>query len=374
MIKKKSLYFDATPLIEEHVSGVGKVLQETLKALDTEYFANKYNLYIFVPFNEADKARRLGYTYIELKLLPYPHKFFSLFTRMRWAPPIDIFLGRGVYVFENFRNCTLLFSKSITYVHDVAFKKYPQYIQEKNLAYLKKYIPLWISRADRVVAVSSSAKDEIEKELQLSDVAVVSNAVNTDEFYPRTEDEIAHIRGKWNIPKEYMIFIGNIEPRKNLVNTIKAFCTYVKNTGSKEALVLVGGGGWRNEDIMAEIETARQQGIEVIHPDTYVPDEDVPALITGASALLQLSWHEGFGLPVLQALACGTPVAASDIAPLREVAADNEDRVEFAITDDVGQLARAIERAASKPHIAKPQHITTWHASAVELEKIIDTL
>ena len=374
MTKKKSLYFDATPLIEKHVSGVGKVLQETLKALDTVHFSDKYNLYIFVPFNEAKKARNLGYKHIKLKLLPYPHKFFSLFTRLRWAPPIDVFLGRGVYIFENFRNCTLLFSKSVTYVHDVAFKIYPQYIQERNLTYLNRYIPLWMSRADKVVAISPSAKDEIEQELHLSDVVVVPNAVNTDEFYPRTNDEIAHAREKWNIPKAYMIFIGNIEPRKNLVNTIKAFCVYVKNTGSKEALVLVGGGGWRNEEILAEIETARRQGIEVIRPDGYVPDEDLPALITGASALLQLSWHEGFGLPALQALACGTPVAASDIIPLREVAKDNEDRVEFAVAGDIERLAEAIERAAKKSHITTPQHIPTWHRSVAELEKIIDTL
>lgn len=372
--KKKSLYFDATPLIEKHVSGVGKVLQETLKALDTVHFSDKYNLYIFVPFNEAKKARNLGYKHIKLKLLPYPHKFFSLFTRLRWAPPIDIFLGRGTYVFENFRNCTLLFSKSITYIHDVAFKVYPQYIQERNLAYLSKYIPLWISRTDKVIAVSSSAREEIERELDVRNVAVIPNAVNTTDFYPRTKPEITRVLNKWNIPPEYMIFIGNIEPRKNLVNTIRAFCVYVKNTGSNEALVLIGGGGWRNEEILAEIEKARNQGVEVIRPDGYVPDDDLPALITGASALLQLSWHEGFGLPVLQALACGTPVAASNITPLHEVASGNQERVEFADPDNISQLAGAIEQAAKKTHTTNPKNITTWNSSIIELENIVDHL
>lgn len=374
MTKKKSLYFDATPLIEKHVSGVGKVLQETLKVLDSEAYASKYNLYIFVPINEAKKAKALGYKYIKLKVLPYPHKFFSLFTRLKWAPPIDIFLGRGVYIFENFRNCTLLFSKSITYVHDVAFKIYPEYIQERNLAYLDKYIPLWMSRTDQVVAISPSAREEIERELQLRDVAVVLNAVNTNEFYPRTKDEVVRAREKWDIPEDYMLFIGNIEPRKNLVNTIKAFCRYVQKTGSNEALVLVGGGGWRNEEILKEIEKAKQKGVMVIRPNGYVPDEDLPPLITGASALLQLSWHEGFGLPALQALACGTPVAASDITPLHEVAEHNEDRVEFAAPNDIDQLADAIKRAASKSHATQPQHIATWNNSVAELEAIIDRL
>lgn len=375
MAKKINVYFDATPLIDKHISGVGKVLQETLKALDTDDAAQKYNLFIFVPLDEAKKARRLNYTHIKLKLLPYPHKFFSLFTRMKWSPPIDMFLGRGVYVFENFRNVTLLVSKSITYVHDVAFKLYPAYIQERNLAYLNRYIPLWMGRADRVVAVSRSAKEEIERELDLADVTVIANAVNTHEFYPRTEDEVVRVRKKWNIPEAYMLFIGNIEPRKNLVSTIRAFRDYVQKTGSDEALVLIGGGGWRNEEILAEIEAVRTEGITVIRPDGYVPDEDLPALITGASALLQFSWHEGFGLPVLQALACGTPVAATDIPSLREAAEGNFAHVVFA--DDpssVASLTDAIEGAKKLPRVLEPTSIPTWREAVGQLEILIDEL
>lgn len=371
---KKKLFFDATPLIEAKVSGVGKVLQETLKALDTSSYASKYDMYIFVPFNEALKARKLEYTYIKLKLLPYPHKFFSLFTRMRLAPPIDLFLGKGVYVFENFRNCTLAFSKSITYVHDVAFKMYPEYIQERNLQYLSTYVPLWMDRADAVVAISHSSKVEIERELHLEDVKVVPNAVNQNEYTPRSRSEVDAVRVRWNIPEKYALFIGNIEPRKNLINTIAAFREFNKSTSGEVALVLVGGGGWRNEEIMQEIEVARRSGVRIIRPDGYVPDEDLPALITGASVLLQFSWHEGFGLPVVQALACGTPVAASGTPALREAAQGAIDRVVFAVPSDIEDMARAISEAAKLPREKKARALPSWDDAARALETIIDEL
>lgn len=371
---KRKLFFDATPLIEEKISGVGKVLQETLKAIDTEYFASKYEMYIFVPFDEAARARKLRYNHIKLKLLPYPHKFFSLFTRMRLAPPIDLFLGRGVYIFENFRNCTLLFSRSITYVHDVAFKMYPEYIEERNLRYLTKYVPLWMKRAHKVVAVSEASKTEIEKELGLKGVVVVPNAVNQTEYHPRTTKEVRRVQERWELPEKYALFIGNIEPRKNLENTVKAFRKVVDGNNDI-ALVLIGGGGWRNETIMAEINQARNQGVKIIRPKGYVPDEDIPAIISGASVLLQFSWHEGFGLPVLQALACGTPVAANDTPALREAARDASKRVVFAKSpSDVDAIARAIEGAISLGRVEEIPTLPTWTQSVKVLEVIIDTL
>lgn len=372
---KRNIYFDATPLIEKHISGVGKVLQETLKAMDTVYYAEKYNMYIFVPFNEASKAKLLNFTHIKLKLLPYPHKFFSLFTRMRWSPPIDLFLGKGVYVFQNFRNVNLLFSKSITYIHDVAFKIYPEYIQELNLAYLNKYIDLWIDRADQIVAISESSKQDIVNVLGLTDVQVVPNAVNIHEFKPASDSEIARVRADWDIPENYFVFIGNIEPRKNLTNTINAFVEYIKKNNADEALVVIGGGGWSNEPILNAIEDARNQGVNIIRPNGYVPDKDLPGVITGAKALFQLSWHEGFGLPVLQALACGVPVVASDIASIREAAKGNTDRVVFVKdASDTTEIANAIGSAVKKNRIESMKNIAAWEESVGNLESLIDSM
>ena len=370
---KIKLFFDATPLIDNHVSGVGKVLQETLKSLDTIEYTERYQIYLFLPFNEISKAKRLKYKYIQLKLLPYPHKFLSLFARMRFSPPIDVFLGKGVYVFENFRNWNLLLSKSITYIHDVSFQIYPEFVEERNLAYLQRHVGMWMKRTDKIVTVSEASRDELMSEFSLDDVAVVANAVDTSVFYRRSSAEIVGAGNKWGLPKNYLLFIGNIEPRKNLISTLRAFRRYIDETGSDDALVIVGGGGWRNEEIINEIEAVRSKGVVVIRPDGYVPDEDLPALISGARALLQFSWHEGFGLPVLQAIACGTPVAASDIPSLHEAAGSNEKWVSYAPADNVRKLAESIKRSVEISHRdVHHDSVRTWDAAVHDLLAIVD--
>lgn len=370
---KKKLYFDATPLINKYVSGVGKVLLETLRALDTEYYRDKYDIYMFVPLDERSKLNKYTFTYIRTKTLPYPHKFLSLFSRLRFAPPLDLFLGKGIYIFENYRNWNLAFSKSITYVHDAAFAMFPEYIEARNLQYLRKHIRLWIGRTDKVVTIAETAKVDLERELSLGSLDVVVNAAD-DNMYPRTQGEIDAAREKWKIPEHYYVYLGNIEPRKNLVNTVNGFAKYVKDTSMTDTLVLIGGDGWKNEEIYEAIDRAKADGVKVMRPDGYVPDDDLPALLSGAEAVLQLSWHEGFGMSVLHALACGTPVVAADIPVLHEAARDNDDHVIYVNPGDVVAIAQAIKEAKRMPHTKEPRHITRWSQTITSLEAIIDSL
>lgn len=369
----KKIFFDATPIIDRYISGVGKVLLETLRALDTEYYSKKYEIFIFVPINEKEKLQQFSFEYIKTKCLPYPHKFFGLFSRFRFGPPIDIFLGKGVYIFENYRNWNLLLSNSITYIHDPAFRLYPQYIQRRNLDYLSKYIDLWISRTDKIVTVSESAKIDIHKALNANDVVVVRNA-SSPEMYPRPKKEISNALKKWSIPKRYYVYLGNIEPRKNLVNLIKAFSKYSIAHDNQESLVMIGGDGWNNSEIYEEIKKAKAMGVSVVKPDTYVPDEDIPAILSGAIALLQLSWHEGFGMSVLHSLACGAPAVAADIPPLREAAVGNEKNVIFVDPASISDISKAINNVKRIPHRERPQNILPWSESVKDLEQIIDKL
>ena len=367
---KTKLFFDGTPLIGRYVSGVGKVLQETLRALDTKERASMYDMFIFIPVEERGKVDKFGYKYIKIKYLPYPHKFLSLFSRMRFSPPIDIFLGKGVYIFENFRNWNLALSKSITYVHDVAFRVHPEFVEERNLTYLNNNIDMWINRTDVVVTVSESSKVDIRNELGV-EPEVVPNGVWSDQFSPRTETETESVRTKWSIPGKYYLFIGNIEPRKNLENTIEAFSKVARND---ESLVLIGGGGWRNEAILAKAQETTDAGNPVVRPSGYIPDEDLPALISGAKALVHFPWYEGSGLPILQAIACGAPVASSDIAPLREVVDGFEDRVVFADPKNIDAMVVAIAKASKKIHRQRGKRPASWTRSANKLIEIIESL
>jgi glycosyltransferase involved in cell wall biosynthesis len=370
---KKNLYFDATPLISKRISGVGKVLLETLRALDTDEYVNKYDIYLIVPFDEIKKVPIEGFRYIKVKSLPIPHKFLSLFSRLRISPPLDIFLGKGVYVFMNFRNWNLLNSKSITYIHDIAFRIYPEFIQQDNLKYLEKYIKLWLSRTDKVVAVSESTKQELVKEFNIKDVEVVINAID-DSMRPQKQSNIDTVLKKWSIPRSYYVHLSNVEPRKNLENLINAFTEYVTHNRTNDALVLIGGDGWSNEAIFEAINKAKEQGVTIIRPNDYVTDEDIPAIISGATALLQVSWHEGFGLSLLGAFACGTPAVISNIPSLKEVARGNEDRIVVVDPANIHDIARGIAEVKSFKHTAKPVNITRWRDSVKRLVEIIESL
>ena len=374
MLSKKRLYIEGTPLIGKHISGVGKVLLETVRALDTKEYTEKYSMYIFVPFDERKKLTKYQFTYIKVKLLPWPHKFLSLFSRMRISPPLDLFLGKGVYIFENFRNWNLLFSKSITYIHDIAFALHPEFVEERNLRFLNRHIHLWMSRTNKIVTVSKSSKKEIETHFNLDNVEVIQNAEDAL-MTKQNKKQINKVREKYGISNRYFLYLGNIEPRKNLVNMIRGFQDFaVKNPGYK--LLIVGGDGWKNDDVIKAIDDAKNKGAEVIRPNGYVPDGDIPAIVSGAEAVLQLSWHEGFGLSVLHAVACKTHVIASDIAALKEIGELTKSQfIHYVKPDDIVQISDAMTRVTKQPVLeSKDIYIPRWEYSANKLDKIIEKL
>jgi glycosyltransferase involved in cell wall biosynthesis len=374
VLSKKRLYIEGTPLIGKHISGVGKVLLETVRALDTKEYTEKYSMYIFVPFDERKKLTKYQFTYIKVKLLPWPHKFLSLFSRMRISPPLDLFLGKGVYIFENFRNWNLLFSKSITYIHDIAFALHPEFVEERNLRFLNRHIHLWMSRTNKIVTVSKSSKKEIETHFNLDNVEVIQNAEDAL-MTKQNKKQINKVREKYGISNRYFLYLGNIEPRKNLVNMIRGFQDFaVKNPGYK--LLIVGGDGWKNDDVIKAIDDAKNKGAEVIRPNGYVPDGDIPAIVSGAEAVLQLSWHEGFGLSVLHAVACKTHVIASDIAALKEIGELTKSQfIHYVKPDDIVQISDAMTRVTKQPVLeSKDIYIPRWEYSANKLDKIIEKL
>jgi glycosyltransferase involved in cell wall biosynthesis len=367
MLKKQKIFIEATPLINSHLSGVGQVTLETINAFDNDKYKDKYDIRVFVPFDEKSKMEKYSFNNISIVTLPFPHKFFSLFSRMHYAIPLDIFLGRGVYIFPNFRNWNLVVSKSITYIHDVCFAIYPQYVQPKNLSFLRKHIKLWVRRTDKIVTVSKTSKYEIHKYLKFrnSSISVIQNTIDGSFYKPQISSHVDRIKTKYKLDN-YFLFVGNIEPRKNLNTLIEAF----ERSQLKDiTLFIVGGDGWLNEEIYESIERAKSNGVDIRKNTSFVPDEDLPALFSGANALLLPSWHEGFGLTALQALACGTRVLCSDIPVLKEITESYGNRVDYFEPSDSAALKELmIKYGKSKKDAVKPITVNrTWQDAADEL-------
>lgn len=367
MSKKRKIFVEATPLINKNLSGVGQVTLETLRALDSSKYKDDYDIRAFVPMDEKSKMQKYNFENVTVVTLPFPHKVLSLFSRMSMALPLDTLLGRGTYVFPNFRNWNLATSKSITYIHDVCFAMHPEYIEPRNLNFLRKYINLWTGRTDRIVTVSKTCKQEIIKHLgvQAKSVEVIQNTIDGNFYSPQSVKNVESIKSKYGLGA-YFLYVGNIEPRKNLLTLIEAF---EKSQLKNVTLFIVGGDGWLNEEVYSRIQQAKQKGIDIRKNESYIPNDEMPALFTGANALVLPSWHEGFGLTPLQAISCGTKAICADIPVLREVAAEHKGKVDFFPPESTTKLANLlkkygqVEKAPVQPAIIE----RTWVDAADEL-------
>jgi glycosyltransferase involved in cell wall biosynthesis len=206
-------------------------------------------------------------------------------------------------------------------IHDMTLFITPRYHRFKKLVLDRTLVPHVARRAAGIVTVSKSARDDIVRHLKVprEKVRVVMNAVSP--AFKRTSDpaKLEAVRARYGLSVPYVLYVGTIEPRKNLVRLIQAFAP-LKKRGLPHKLVLVGQAGWHCEPIYAEVEKQGLQG-DVIFTG-YVPFEDLPALYSAAEVMAFPSLYEGFGLPVLEAMACGTPVVTSASSSLAEVAGE----------------------------------------------------
>ncbi|NQX11131.1 glycosyltransferase family 4 protein [Microbacteriaceae bacterium VKM Ac-2855] len=360
------LVVDGTPLVPAQLTGVGNVLLATLRAIDAPEFDDRIDVRLFAPFDEKAALERFGFRRIRTVALPLPHRVLGALSRLRVSLPIDLLLGRGVYFFPNFRSWSLARSPAITFVHDVCFAAFPQYVPERRRAFLAKYLPMWLRRSDLVVTGTPSSAREISTLLGVpaEHVGVLPTTVDAAVIHPRDEAAVAAVRQRHGLGR-YVIYIGSIERRKNLVTLIDGYVAAERPEG--HTLLLVGGTGWDNAEVYAAIRRARDAGADVRLPETYIDNEELTALLTGADALALLSWHEGFGLPALEAIACGTPVVLSDIPGLHDAVRGNEDAAVFVDPADARAVADALSAAMTGVRRVEGARIAPWSDAAEAL-------
>lgn len=318
---KQKVYVEASALVAPHLSGVGHTLLYILRQWQADRtLRGRFEIILLVPFDKqkALAAHGLGFA---VRRLPLPEKLLRALRRFNLVPPLDLVLGKAVYLFPNYWNWPLARSRSVTYVYDVSFLIYPEFTEPKNRQFLSAHLPIWLKRTDRVIAISDTAKQEIIKacKVEPDKVEVVYNGVNTADFNDPGTAAVKAAKKKYSIEGSYILFVGNLEPRKNLSRLIAAYRLLPKDMQQTYSLVLVGGDGWNNRQIMADITQAQADGLAVRRIAQFVPDADMPALYAGAAVLAHPALHEGFGMTPLEAMACGTPVVVSDIPVLREV-------------------------------------------------------
>ena len=209
---------------------------------------------------------------------------------------------------------------SIAVIYDLAYFKFKKYFTWFDYLMLAKLTTNFaVKNSSRLITISQSTKNDIIKYFNIAPdkITVVYPGYDHHIYYPRKSAVIAKVRNKYRINKDYLIFVGTLQKRKNIVRLIQAFNQLKKVDKIKSQLVIVGKKGWLYEDIFTTVE---QLGLtkDVVFTD-YVPLTELPALISGAKFYILPSLYEGFGLPLLEAMACGTPVITSNVSSMPEI-------------------------------------------------------
>jgi glycosyltransferase involved in cell wall biosynthesis len=222
-------------------------------------------------------------------------------------------------------------------VHDLSFIRFPELFRPANRLYLTVMTRLSARRVQRLIAVSAHTAAETTRLLNVPPerIDVVYHGVEPN-FHPLPADEIAAFCRRKKLPERFVLFVGTLEPRKNLVRLVEAFA---RVRDGQVGLVLAGGKGWLYDELFAQVESLGLN--EKVIFAGYVPNEELPLWYNAATLLAYPSLYEGFGLPVLEAQACGTPVLTSNVSSLPEAAGDAALMVD---PYDVEALAEGLNR------------------------------
>ena len=244
-----------------------------------------------------------------------------LWTKIRmswemWRRPADI-LFVPAHVLPPFRP-----EHSVVTVHDVGFRRYPQFYKPIQKLYHERSTKDIVRSRARIIAPSEFTGRELVDlyHADASRIAITHLGIDHALYRPIEDGTaIQAVLGKYRIPRPYFLYIGRLEEKKNIVNLIKAFDVFKKHrgVGDPTVLVLAGPKGYGYEAIKKQISDSPNQ--KQIMEIGYVPEADVPHLLSGARGYIQISWYEGFGIPPVQAMACGCPVIAANNSAMPEI-------------------------------------------------------
>lgn len=236
--------------------------------------------------------------------------------------------------------------KTVFTLHDLIFRLYPETHKPLNRWFLTRAMPQFLRSANAVIAVSKNTKRDAVRfyDLDEAKIHVIYEGVNP-RFCPAPAEDVARVRRTHGLPERFILSLGTFEPRKNLTVLLEAY-QHLLDQGSELRLVIAGKKGWLYRGFF---ERLHDLGLEdqLVFPG-FVPEADLPALYSAAEMFVFPSLYEGFGLPVLEAMACGTAVVSSNAASLPEVAGDAALMVD---PHSVGDLVQAISTLSENENL-----------------------
>ena len=269
---------------------------------------------------------------------------YSLFYPLQsWRKRFDLFHAQ-------FSLPPFLRSRSVLTVHDLSFERFPEFFRRSIAAQMKVLVPWSCRRADHIITVSESSKRDLVELYRLNPERITVTYEGAAENYcPAASDRaLDRLRQSYGIAAPFILCVGNLEPRKNLGRLLVAFAELKQKKRISHKLVIVGQKAWLYDDIFRTIRERSLDGEIVL--TGYVPAKDLPFFYNAASLFVYPSLFEGFGLPVVEAMACGTPVVTSFGSSLEEISSGAAVLID---PRSVSSLAAAIEKVANNVELQR---------------------
>ena len=364
----------------EQGGGIGRYVRELTAALTRLDRQTDYRLFVAgATESSLPQAGAQNFSWRPTRISP--RWLARMWHRAHLPIPIEMFIGVvDLYHATDFvLPPTLPRTRTLLTVHDLSFVRVPDSVEPSLQRYLQAVVPKSVRRADHILADSQATKDDLMLVYDTPDEKITVLYCGVDEqFSPVTDINFKHqILDKYGLGGVDFVFsVGTLQPRKNYPRVIRAV-KELHDRGSDLHYVIAGGKGWLDDDIYKTISETNMH--ERVHLIGFVEDDHLPVLYGAARALITVSLYEGFGLPILEAMACGTPVIASNVSSLPEVVGDAGLQVD---PTDVSAIGEAIARLESdsalcremiQRGIARARQFS-WERSASNLKTVYESL
>ncbi len=348
-------------------AGISRLIHGLIYGLQEVDDQNEYDVLVGDRWVPADYVRKARWR-VQVSRLPTANPALRILWEQTVLPWLLVRSGADLLHALAFVGPVVRLRPTVVTVYDLSFLLYPAAFHRLNRWYLSAMTPLSVRRARRVIAISESTRSDL---VRLTGVP----ADRIEVVYPGLEpgmgrvsdpDALAQFRRRHGLPDRCILSVGTLEPRKNAETLVRAYAALRAKGAIPHALVLVGARGWRYESVFKAIEESGYAQ-DIIVPG-YVAHEELPFWYSIAELFVYPSLYEGFGLPVLEAMACGVPVITSDVSSLPEVAGDAAVLVQpsrEALADAISRVARdATLRAEMSEGGLKRAQSFTWERAA----------
>lgn len=363
---------DYTPAYEQG-GGIGRLTRDLIAALAQIDISSEYKLFVSgATSSELPPPLAPNFQWKPTRI--HPKWLARIWHRMKLPVPVQVFLGKVdlFHATDFVLPPTLPATKTIVTVHDLSFMRVPDAASPKLKAYLEMVVPRSVRQATYVIADSQATKNDLVDlyEILPDKISVLLSGIDSRYKPINSRSSLLTMRNKYKIGDiPYLFSIGTIQPRKNYSRVIQAL-RLLRKRGYDLHLVIAGGKGWLEDEMYKTLDDTQMH--DYVHLIGFVDEADISALYSGAECVVFPSLYEGFGFPVLEGMACGTPIVTSNVSSLPEVAGDAALMVDpYSVEEIANAVQKILDDSTLKTTLIerglKQSAKFTWENSARQL-------